>query len=87
MKFRPSAFVFLAVLTAVLSTRATLGIGGRGPSSPSRPSCPSQALQPDAPAPHRALIDRYCVTCHSDRVKTVGLTLEKRDLSRAPEDA
>jgi mono/diheme cytochrome c family protein len=86
MKFRPSAFVFLAVLTAVLSTRATLALRP-GPVQPIPPLLPVEALQPDAPAPHRALIDRYCVTCHSDRVKTAGLTLEKRDLSRVPEDA
>ncbi len=66
------------------------GIEARArPAFPARPALllPVQALQPDAPAPHRALIDRYCVTCHSDRVKTAGLTLETRDLSRVPEDA
>jgi mono/diheme cytochrome c family protein len=86
MKVRPSAFVFLAVLTAVLSTRATLALRP-GPVQPIRPLQPIPPLQPGDPAPHRALIDRYCVTCHSDRVKTAGLTLEKRDLSRVPEDA
>jgi Protein of unknown function (DUF1592)/Protein of unknown function (DUF1588)/Protein of unknown function (DUF1585)/Protein of unknown function (DUF1587)/Protein of unknown function (DUF1595)/Planctomycete cytochrome C len=80
MKIRPSAFVFLAVLTAVLSTRATQALRP-GPVQPIPP------LQLGDPAPHRALIDRYCVTCHSDRVKTAGLTLEKRELSRVPEDA
>jgi mono/diheme cytochrome c family protein len=86
MKIRPSAFVFLAVLTAVLSTRGMQALRP-GPVQPIPPLLPVQALQPDAPAPHRALIDRYCVTCHSDRVKTAGLTLETRDLSRVPEDA
>jgi hypothetical protein len=38
-------------------------------------------------SPDRALIDRYCVTCHSDRTRTAGLTLEKRDLQRVSEDA
>ena len=28
---------------------------------------------------HRAMLDRYCVTCHSDRLKTAGLTLESID--------
>ncbi|HWV93712.1 MAG TPA: DUF1592 domain-containing protein, partial [Vicinamibacterales bacterium] len=35
-----------------------------------------------SPAPtqsHRATLDRYCVTCHSDRLKTAGLTLESID--------
>jgi mono/diheme cytochrome c family protein len=108
MKVRRSAFVFLAVLTAVLSTRATQALRPGSAPQPRRseiaappfqpfqpflPVQPVQALQPipprepGDPAPHRALIDRYCVTCHSDRVKTASLTLEKRDLSRVPEDA
>jgi mono/diheme cytochrome c family protein len=102
MRIRLSAFVFLAVLTAVLSTRATQALRPgsasqpRGsqiaapplqPILPFQPFLPFQALQPGDTDPHRALIDRYCVTCHSDRVKTAGLTLEKRDLSRVPEDA
>jgi hypothetical protein len=40
------------------------------------------ARQEGAPAPatdHRATLDRYCVTCHSDRLKTAGLTLETID--------
>src|SRR5262245_33870828 len=40
------------------------------------------------PADQRALLDRYCVTCHSDRLRTGGLTLEKLrtdDLGREAE--
>jgi hypothetical protein len=33
------------------------------------------------PAPERTFLDRYCITCHNDRLKTGGLTLEKLDLS------
>jgi Protein of unknown function (DUF1592)/Protein of unknown function (DUF1588)/Protein of unknown function (DUF1587)/Protein of unknown function (DUF1585)/Protein of unknown function (DUF1595) len=31
-------------------------------------------------APDRALIDRYCVTCHNGRLKVAGLELDKMDL-------
>ena len=31
-------------------------------------------------AARRALLDRYCVTCHNDRLRTAALTLEKIDL-------
>jgi uncharacterized protein DUF1592/uncharacterized protein DUF1588/uncharacterized protein DUF1585/uncharacterized protein DUF1587/uncharacterized protein DUF1595/cytochrome c len=92
MKIKPTAFVFLAVLAAVLSTRATQALRP-GPVQPVLPIPPVQPLlsfqpvQPGDSSPHRALIDKYCVTCHSDRAKTAGLTLEKRDLRRAPEDA
>jgi mono/diheme cytochrome c family protein len=38
------------------------------------------AEQPQAPS--RALFDRYCVTCHNERLKTGGLMLDKVDLTR-----
>ena len=33
--------------------------------------------------PHRAVLDRYCVSCHNDRLRTGGLSLEKMDVARA----
>jgi hypothetical protein len=38
------------------------------------------------PAP-RALLNRYCVTCHNDALKTGGLTLERIDIDHAGVDA
>ena len=35
------------------------------------------AQKPD----HRAVLDRYCVTCHNERVKTANLMLDKVDVS------
>ena len=32
--------------------------------------------------PQRALLDRYCVTCHNERLRTGGLALDTLDLSR-----
>src|SRR5262245_22388442 len=32
-------------------------------------------------AAQRAVIDRYCVSCHNDRLKTAGLTLAPDDLA------
>jgi cytochrome c551/c552 len=46
----------------------------------------SQAQQP-APAPERALIDRYCVGCHSAALKSGGLVLEKLDVTHAGDAA
>ncbi|MGA2882704.1 MAG: DUF1592 domain-containing protein [Bryobacteraceae bacterium] len=43
--------------------------------------------QTGAPAPPRALLDKYCVTCHNDRAKTGGLTLEKLDMANIPANA
>ncbi len=45
------------------------------------------APQQTAPATHRALVDKYCVACHSDRLKTGGLTLQSADLNHVPENA
>ena len=35
----------------------------------------------------RALVDQYCVTCHNDRLKTGGLSLQSLDLTRVPAEA
>jgi len=46
----------------------------------------SQQAKP-APTPatsaasERALLDRYCVTCHNQRLQTGGLALDKLDLA------
>ena len=42
---------------------------------------------PPAASPQRALLDKYCVTCHNDRAKTGGLTLEKIDVANIPANA
>ncbi len=40
------------------------------------------AASAGAAAPSRALLDRYCVTCHNERLQTAGLTLDSVDLNR-----
>ncbi len=39
------------------------------------------------PDPRRALVDTYCIGCHSTRVKTGGLSLEGLNLQAAAKDA
>ncbi len=36
---------------------------------------------PSAVSPHRALLDQYCVTCHNQKLKTAGVSLETLDLA------
>ncbi len=36
---------------------------------------------------NRALLNRYCVTCHNEKLKTAGLTLDKMDVEKVPENA
>src|SRR5579871_5589823 len=42
--------------------------------------------QPAAVA-QRALLDQYCVLCHSDKLRTGGLSLQGLDVTRIPENA
>ena len=54
-----------------------------GAAAATKPAAPAQPVQS-----HRATLDRYCVTCHSDRLKTAGLSLENIDttnVAAAPE--
>ena len=45
------------------------------------------SAQTTADAPHRAMLDRYCVVCHNDRLRTAGLALDAADLSDVAGDA
>ena len=38
--------------------------------------------QPGTVAPSRELLDRYCVTCHNERLQTAGLMLDRVDLAQ-----
>ena len=51
------------------------------------PQGPPASAVPSSTADSRAVLDRYCVTCHNERAKTAGLTLDKMDLSNIPADA
>src|ERR1700751_4729489 len=35
----------------------------------------------------RAMLDTYCITCHSDKLKTAGLSLESIDISKPSANA
>ena len=45
-----------------------------------------QTSAPAASSPHRAMLDRYCVTCHNPRVRAGGLALDALDVSRVAGD-
>jgi hypothetical protein len=46
----------------------------------------AMAAQSASSSAHRAALDKYCVTCHSDRLRTAGLSLQVLDVAR-PGDA
>jgi mono/diheme cytochrome c family protein len=56
--------------------------------TPLRQSTPPQSIAPlPSHAQHRATLDRYCVTCHNQRLRTAGLALDKLDLDNVGESA
>ena len=58
--------------------------------APQAPRAGAPAAAPVAKAgavASRALVDHYCVTCHNDRLKTGGLSLQSLDLTRVPAEA
>jgi len=55
--------------------------------SAQQPAPPSAtAASPSNQSSQRQLLDRYCVSCHNDRAKTGGLSLERIDPSRPAAD-
>ena len=45
------------------------------------------ADSPSGSAPYRELVDRYCVTCHNQKLKTGGLMIDRMDLDHVSEGA
>jgi cytochrome c5 len=43
------------------------------------------ALQPSSP--YRTVLNRYCVTCHNEKIKTAGLALDAIDVENVPAHA
>ena len=46
-----------------------------------------QPARPQSLSPERALLDRYCVGCHNEKIKTAGLMLDKLDVAHPGERA
>ena len=67
------------VIGAVIGTAVICATAGAG-----RPAAGQAGAAPDS---HRQLLDRYCVTCHNDRLETGGLSLQRSDLTNVAADA
>ena len=66
------------------ATAATTSATGASPSVPTAATGAATAAAAEAPDPE--LLTRYCVRCHSDRLRTGGLTLEHADVERIADD-
>ena len=45
------------------------------------------ASRAEDPSAHAAVVNKYCVTCHSDKMRTGGLSLQGADLTDVPRNA
>src|SRR5947207_1590268 len=70
-----SCLAFVSVV--LVSVQAT---GRQGPSSNAIAPAPAVSAQ-------RAVLDKYCVSCHNERLKTANLLLDKLDLARLGDHA
>lgn len=60
-------------------------LGGAGAAlGAAAPQTAGSAVQASDVPPTRAVLDKYCVTCHSSRLKTGGLTLQGVDVANIP---
>jgi hypothetical protein len=74
---RPRWLLRLTAGCALILASAVLRAG-----EPSPQVTPAPAVNTD-----RAILDRYCVTCHNSRTRTGGLTLDSVDVARVGTDA
>ena len=56
------------------------------PQAQTSSSTPGTPVSPGA-APHRAVLDRYCVSCHNERLRTGGLALDTANIGQVAEGA
>ena len=69
--------VLTLALTVVLHIDTARAAGQQAATGPS-PRVSSAAAE----LPSRALLDRYCVTCHNERLKTAGVMFDTVDITR-----
>ena len=67
----------LIVVAILLAGVGSIHAASQEPGSPTVPTVPQ----------YRALLDRYCVSCHNEKLKTAGLMLDKMDVENVPASA
>jgi hypothetical protein len=70
----------MAAAAAVFLAASISSLSGQSATPAPPAATPASAVQ-------RALLDKYCVTCHNDRVKTANLSLQGLDLTKVAEHA
>jgi mono/diheme cytochrome c family protein len=70
----------LKVFAFIAGAGVALTLSGARIAARPRPNPPQATSVPDPSSP-RALVDQYCVSCHSSKLRTAGLDLETLDLT------
>jgi mono/diheme cytochrome c family protein len=72
----------IALVLASLTFASAVRLAGQQQSPAASPARPVEARRANVDgAAQRALLDKYCVTCHNDRLKTANLSLQDIDLA------
>jgi cytochrome c551/c552 len=88
-----SAIGLVAVALAAGESLQVTNLGAAGSPASAQRAAPAEARRVAAVTvaatapPSRALIDRYCVTCHNEKLKTGGLMLDKVDIGAVAANA
>jgi mono/diheme cytochrome c family protein len=78
LSFGPALTISFAGLAAAIILGLQVDTSAEQP-APSAPASPANAVTDSS---QRQLLNRYCVSCHNDRTKTGGLSLEQIDASK-----
>jgi mono/diheme cytochrome c family protein len=84
MTFRSPFVVLSAVLVAMMSGGIQMSAQQAQQPQKALPAPPISAVASHGGADQRAVLDRYCVTCHNSRLKTGGLALDSADVAHPP---
>src|SRR5512139_290153 len=95
MVTRRSAAALIAVLTggwvvALSGAPTGAGAGAQAPAAQAAapaPAATTAAAQPPSRTPRQTTVQRYCVTCHNQRMKTAGLMLDTMDVEHPAANA
>ena len=85
MRRTVTACVCIAWMAAVC-VESSRSVQASAPQTTPAPAL-ARSTAPATPTPARALVSKYCVTCHNERLKTAGLLLDKADADQVSNSA